>query len=93
MEKRKLVSVAKGKKVSTGQEEKLRKRAGGSNYGKYKNVSPDNFAGKAGGAPNFSFPINTKKRAKAALSYAHHAPNPSGIKNAVYKKYPSLKEK
>lgn len=55
---------------------------------KYPGVK--SFAGPAGGAPKGSFPINTRKRAIAALSYRHHAPNPAGIKRAVCKKYPTL---
>ncbi len=65
-----------------------RKKAGGSNVGEYPGVKK--FAGPAGGAPKGSFPINTKKRAKAALSYARNAPNPAGIKSAVAKAYPGL---
>jgi hypothetical protein len=81
-------------KVSRGKESKMQKKPGGSNVGKYKNVSKSDFAGKSGGAPAGSYPINTRKRAKAALAYAHNAPNPSGIKAAVRKKWPSLgKEK
>ena len=70
----------------------MRKKEGGSNVGKYKKVSSDEFAGPSGGAPSGSYPINTKKRAKAALAYARNAPNPSGIKKAVYKKYPGMKD-
>jgi hypothetical protein len=69
----------------------MRKKPGGSNVGKYKGVK--SFAGPAGGAPSGSYPINTPKRAKAALAYAHNAPNPSGIKKAVHKKYPNLGKK
>lgn len=65
-----------------------RNKPGGSNVGKYKAVK--SFAGPSGGAPRGSFPINTKARAKAALAYAHNAPNPSGIKKAVERKYPTL---
>lgn len=82
------VAIAKGKSVSKGTEAKLKKNPGGSNVGKYKDVK--SFAGKAGGAPEGSYPINTRKRAKAALAYAHNAPNPAGIARAVHKKYPSL---
>lgn len=67
-----------------------RKKPGGSNVGKYKNVKE--FAGPSGGAPAGSYPINTPKRAKSALKLAHNAPNPAGIKAKVYKKYPSLKK-
>jgi len=87
----KKTTIAKGVKVSPKKASKMRKRAGGSNVGKYKNVQTSDMAGKAGGAPSGSYPINTRKRAVAALAYAHNAPNPSGIKKAVYNKYPSLK--
>lgn len=89
----KKVSIAKGIKESTRKVSEAKKKAGGSNVGKYKSVSSSEFAGTSGGAPKGSFPINTKSRAKAALSYAHNAPNPSGIKAKVYKEYPSLKAK
>lgn len=85
---KKKVTISKGKTVSRGTESKMKKKPGGSNVGKYKGVS--SFAGPSGGAPAGSYPINTRKRAKAALAYAHNAPNPSGIKKAVHKKYPSL---
>jgi hypothetical protein len=88
----KKVSVARGVKESSKKASESRKKAGGSNVGKYAEVSPKNFAGTAGGAPKGSYPINTKKRAKAALAYAHNAPNPSGIRKAVEKKYPDLKK-
>jgi hypothetical protein len=68
----------------------MQKKAGGSNVGKYKNVSKKDFAGPSGDSPAGSFPINTKARAKSALKLAHNAPNPAGIKRAVYKRYPSL---
>lgn len=87
------VKVAKGKSMYSDMLTKIRKKPGSSNAGKYPGVKPSNFAGSAGGASKYSYPINTKKRAKAALSYARNAPNPSGIKNKVYKKYPSLNPK
>ena len=88
--KRKKVTIGRGMKVPRGKESELQKKAGGSNVGKYKDVSKKDFAGKSGGAPSGSYPINTRKRAKAALAYAHNAPNPSGIRAAVKRKYPSL---
>ncbi len=91
--KNKKITIGKGMKISRGKESKLQKKPGGSNVGKYKNVSKGSFAGKKGGAPAGSYPINTLKRARAALSYARNAPNPSGIRSAVYKKYPQLKKK
>ena len=69
----------------------MREKKGSSNAGKYKNVSPKSFAGKSGGASKFSFPINTLARARNALARAHYAPNPAGIRSAVYKRYPQLK--
>lgn len=62
-------------------------KPGGSNVGKYK-TGP--FCGPAGGAPKGSYPVNTMKRAKAALSYARHAPNPAGIKKCVCRHWGSL---
>lgn len=87
---KKSVRIGEGMKVPKGKVSKLRKKAGGSNVGEYKKVSKSDFAGPSGGAPKGSFPINTRKRAKAALAYAHNAPNPSGIRKAVHKKYPTL---
>lgn len=88
----KKVVIAKGKEEPAREVRRAHERAGGSNVGKYKNVSSKDFAGTAGGAPKGSYPINTAKRAKAALAYAHNAPNPSGIKAKVYAKYPELKK-
>jgi hypothetical protein len=88
----KKVTIGKGMKVPRGKESKMQKRPGGSNVGEYKNVSKKDFAGTAGGAPRGSYPINTLARAKSALKLAHNAPNPAGIRRAVYKKYPSLKK-
>lgn len=87
------VTVAKGVKVSRGKEEKMRSKKGSSNAGKYKTVNPKEFAGSSGGASKYSFPINTMERARNALARAHFASNPEGIKEKVYKKYPSLKKK
>ena len=88
----KKVKIAKDIEVKRGVEEKLRKKPGGGSVGKYKNVKESEMAGKAGGAPEGSFPIDTKDRAKNALSRAHFAPNPEGIRKAVEKKYPDLKK-
>ena len=89
--KTKQVSVAKDVKIPRSKEAAMEKKPGGSNVGKYKNVKSSEFAGSAGGAPKYSYPINTKERAKSALKLAHNAPNPSGIKRKVYAEYPSLK--
>lgn len=63
-------------------------KPGGSNAGKYKTKGP--FCGPAGGAPKGTYPVNTKKRAIAALAYARHAPRPEGIKRCVCRHWPSL---
>ena len=89
--KEKKITIAKGVKVKRGVEEKMREKKGSSSAGKYKNVAMKDFAGKAGGASAVSFPINTLARARNALARAHYAPNPAGIRAAVYKKYPQLK--
>lgn len=89
----KKVTVAKGVKVKRGVEEKMREKPGSSSAGKYKNVSPKSFAGKAGGAAKYSFPINDIAHARNALARAHFAPNPEGIRRAVYKKFPMLKKR
>ena len=89
----KKVVVAKGVAVSRGKEEKMRSKKGSSNAGKYKDVSPKSFAGASGGAAKYSFPIDSLARARNALARAHYAPNPSGIKAAVYRKYPELKKR
>jgi hypothetical protein len=93
MAKRKKVRVAKGVSVPRERVKEMREKKGSSNAGKYKNVSPKEFAGAAGGASKYSFPINTLARARNALARAHYAPNPEGIKAAVYKKYPALKKR
>lgn len=79
------IKTAMAKRVA-----KARKKPGGANVGKYGGVAKKSFAGTAGGAPKGSFPINTKKRAIAALAYRRNAPNPAGIAAAVKKKYPGL---
>ncbi len=91
-EKEKKVTVAKGVKVKRGVEEKMREKKGSSSAGKYKNVKPKDFAGKSGGASKFSFPINDIAHARNALARAHFAPDPEGIKRAVYRKFPMLKK-
>ena len=89
----KKITVAKGIKVKRGTEEKMREKKGSSNAGKYKNVAPKDFAGSSGGASSYSFPINTLARARNALARAHFAPDPDGIRRAVYRKYPELRER
>lgn len=91
--KKKKVTVAKGVKVARGVEEKMRKKKGSSSAGKYKKVAPSKFAGKAGGASAYSFPIPDLAHARNALARAHFAPDPEGIKRKVYRLYPELKKR
>lgn len=93
MVKEKKVTVAKGVKVKRGVEEKMRSKKGSSSAGKYKNVKPKDFAGAAGGASKFSFPIPDLAHARNALVRAHFAPNPEGIRAKVYRMYPELKKR
>src|SRR5574337_482966 len=65
------VTVAKGVKVKPGVEEKMRSKKGSSSAGKYKNVSPKKFAGSAGGANKYSFPIPDLAHERNALARAH----------------------
>ncbi len=90
--KPKKITVAMGVKVARGAEEKMREKKGSSSAGKYKNVSPKKFAGKSGGASEYSFPVPDLAHARNALARAHFAPNPAGIKAKVYKMYPQLKK-
>lgn len=51
---------------------------------KYKNIPKNEFCGKYGGEKcEYTYPVNTPKRAIAAMSYARHAPNPEGIRRCV----------
>jgi len=64
-----------------------RKKPGGSNAGTYKKGP---FCGPSGGAPKGTYPVDTRKRAIAAIAYARHAPNPAGIKKCVCRHWPDL---
>lgn len=84
--KGKRVKIEKGMSLKRGEEEKLSKKRGSSNIGKYKGVAKGKFCGSSGGAAPGTYPVDTKKRCSAALSYAHNAPNPSGIRKCVARK-------
>lgn len=90
---KKEVTIRKDLKVPRGKESKMRKRPGSSSAGNYKTLSKKDFAGPKGGASKGTFPINTLARARNALARAHYAPDPAGIKKAVYAKYPDLKKR
>ena len=66
-------------------------RRGRSNVSKYKKerVPKNKFCGPAGGSVKGSYPVNTKKRCSAALSYARFSPNPCGIARCVHRKCPT----
>ena len=89
----KKLTVAKGVKVKRGAEEKMREKKGSSNAGKYKHVAPKDFAGGAGGASKYSFPIHDLAHARNALARAHFAPDPEALRAKVYRKYPELKKR
>lgn len=82
-------------KMGAAEIKAARKQPGGSNVGKktFASGKPRTgpYAGPSGGAPKGSYPIPDKVHAKAAIKMSGHAPNPSGIKSAVYRKYPELK--
>jgi len=66
--------------------EAAREKPGGSNVGEDRETSKAGegpFCGPSGGAPKGSYPVTNAKQARAAKSYARHAPNPSGIKKCV----------
>ena len=90
---KKKITVAKGVKVARGVESKLRKKPGSSSTGRYKHVAKGDFAGKSGGASDYSFPIPDLAHARNALARAHFAPNPAGIRAKVYRMYPELKKR
>ncbi len=73
----------KAPKKGTGKLSKIRSKPGESNAFKYKGVH--DFAG-----PNKTFPINSKARARNALSRAHFAKNPESIRSKLHAKYPDL---
>lgn len=93
MAAKKKVTVAKGVKVARGVEEKMRAKKGSSSAGKYKHVAPSKFAGAAGGASKYSFPIPDLAHARNALARAHFAPDPAALKAKVYRMYPQLKKR
>ena len=69
-----------------------KEREGSSSAGAYTDVDKDDFCGPAGGAAPGTYPVNTRKRAIAAKSYARNAPDPEGIDRCVARKWPDLDE-
>jgi hypothetical protein len=89
----KKTKVAAGVSLPRGKMSKIRKKKGSGSAGKYKNIKPTKFAGAAGGASKYSFPIQDIAHARNALARSHNAPNPAGIKAKVYRQYPELKKR
>lgn len=81
-------TIAKGKSLPRGEASKLRKKPGMGSVGKYKNISPKDFAG-----PKGTFPINNMAHARNALARAHYSSHPEAIRAKVYAKYPGLKKR
>ena len=90
---KKTTVLYKGKRIPRGEQEELRERRGTGSAGKYKGLAAKEFVGPAGGAAPGTFPINTMARARNALARAHFAPNPEGIRRAVWRRYPQLKKR
>ena len=86
------VRVLKGRLTRAGVKYSDSKRK--SHFGKkrsssqYRKVSRSKFCGPSGGAARGTYPVNTKKRCSAALSYARFAPRPCGIARCVNRKCP-----
>lgn len=82
-------------KMGSAEIKAARQKPGGSNVGKktFASGKPRTgpYAGPSGGAPKGSYPIPDKAHGKSAIKMSGHAPNPEGIKSAVYRKYPELK--
>ncbi len=53
----------------------------------WENWYYQNYCGLSGGEPAYKYPITTRIKAQAALSYAYWAKNPAGIKECVCKHY------
>ncbi len=77
--------MSKTPKKYTGKLGKIRSKAGESDAYTYKNVKAKDYAG-----PNDTYPINTIKRGRAALAYAHDSPEGAEIRSKVHTKYPSI---
>lgn len=81
-------STKRTSKRSPKSRSRSRSSPGCSNAAKYarQKIRSTDFCGGEGGACPTSYPVNTKKRARAALAYARYAPNPEGIRRCVRRK-------
>lgn len=50
---------------------------------KYPDLPEDVFCGPEGGSCPRTYPVDSEKRWKSALSYARFAPNPEGIRRCA----------
>ena len=75
--------------MEKGELSKIREKKGESGAYKYTGTK----AGSCYAGPDKTFPIGDLKHARNALARAHFAKNPEGIKEKVYQKYPTLKER
>jgi hypothetical protein len=67
----------------------IRRRKGSASAGRYrKSAGP--FCGPAGGAAKGTYPVGTIKRVRNALSRAHYAPRPAGIKKCACRRAKKL---
>jgi len=73
--------------TSKGKSKSGSKSGGCSNQNKYidKGIPSNRFCGTEGGSCPSTFPVNTPLRARAALAYSRHAPNPAGIRRCVHR--------
>ena len=53
---------------------------------KYENLPKNIFCGPAGGTAPGKFPVDSESRCSNALSRAHFAPNPQGVRDCALKK-------
>lgn len=63
-------------------------KAGGcSRQSKYigKGIPESSFCGPEGGSCPYTFPVTSPGRARAALAYSRHAPNPEGVRRCVHR--------
>lgn len=81
---KRVLSEGKSKKMTFGQMLRMYDQVKDDKH--YKGVKESAFCGPAGGDKKGTFPVNNQKRCRAALSYAHYAPNPEGLKKCVLEK-------
>lgn len=76
--------IGKNNNLSETQEHKLYNNL--KNNKKYRNSKKSVFCGPDGGDKDGTFPVTSQEECRAALSYAHDAPNPAGIRRCALRK-------